>query len=54
MKVESLSSTRDALLVEGPLLIKPRVFSDDRGFFFESWNKQAFTALMLTRINMLK
>jgi dTDP-4-dehydrorhamnose 3,5-epimerase len=23
------------------LLIEPRVFSDDRGFFFESWNKRA-------------
>ena len=47
MKVESLSSTRDALLVEGPLLIKPRVFSDDRGFFFESWNKQAFQVALV-------
>jgi len=24
------------------LLIKPRVFRDDRGFFLESWNKRAF------------
>jgi dTDP-4-dehydrorhamnose 3,5-epimerase len=28
--------------VEGPLLITPRVFSDDRGFFFESWNQRTF------------
>jgi dTDP-4-dehydrorhamnose 3,5-epimerase len=26
------------------LLIEPRVFSDDRGFFFESWNRRAFAA----------
>jgi dTDP-4-dehydrorhamnose 3,5-epimerase len=26
----------------GPLLITPQVFGDQRGFFFESWNKQAF------------
>jgi dTDP-4-dehydrorhamnose 3,5-epimerase len=26
----------------GVLLIKPRVFRDDRGFFLESWNKRAF------------
>ncbi len=26
------------------LLIEPRVFSDDRGFFFESWNARAFAA----------
>lgn len=25
-------------------LIEPRVFGDDRGFFFESWNAQAFAA----------
>jgi len=24
------------------LLIEPRVFSDERGFFFESWNRRAF------------
>ena len=24
------------------LLIEPRVFGDDRGFFFESWNARAF------------
>ena len=25
-------------IIEGPLLIKPNVFNDDRGFFMESWN----------------
>ena len=30
------------------LLIEPRVFSDDRGFFFESWNKRALAAAGLT------
>jgi dTDP-4-dehydrorhamnose 3,5-epimerase len=28
--------------LSGVLLIKPRVFRDDRGFFLESWNKKAF------------
>ena len=28
--------------VEGPLLLTPRVFQDDRGFFYESWNRRAF------------
>lgn len=28
--------------VEGPLLLTPRVFGDDRGFFQESWNAKAF------------
>ena len=26
------------------LLIEPRVFGDDRGFFFESWNRRVFAA----------
>lgn len=28
--------------IPGPLVIEPRVFGDDRGFFFESWNRDAF------------
>ena len=30
--------------VEGPLLLTPRVFGDDRGFFFESWNQSYWAA----------
>ena len=26
------------------LIVEPRVFGDDRGFFFESWNRRAFAA----------
>jgi len=28
--------------IEGVVLLTPRVFSDDRGFFLESWNQRAF------------
>lgn len=28
--------------IEGPLLITPRVFPDDRGYFYESYNEQLF------------
>lgn len=35
MQVETFS-------VEGPLLLTPRVFNDDRGFFYESWNQRSF------------
>ena len=27
------------------LLLEPKVFGDDRGFFFESWNKRTFADL---------
>ena len=32
--------TKDKLEIDGPLIIKPKVFEDRRGFFFESWNKK--------------
>lgn len=47
MKVESLFSPSNDILVPGPLLLTPRVFGDDRGFFFESWNKQAFQGALV-------
>ena len=28
--------------IEGLLLIKPNIFGDDRGYFFESWSKDIF------------
>lgn len=31
----------------GPLIIEPKVFGDDRGFFFESWNVETFAKLGL-------
>ncbi|MFN0094470.1 MAG: dTDP-4-dehydrorhamnose 3,5-epimerase [Dehalococcoidia bacterium] len=30
--------------LEGVLIVEPRVFRDDRGWFLESWNQAAFTA----------
>jgi dTDP-4-dehydrorhamnose 3,5-epimerase len=41
MQVEQLRST-GGQVIEGPLLISPRVFADGRGFFFESWNQRRF------------
>ena len=32
----------EATPLDGVMLIKPRVFGDDRGFFLESWNRRAF------------
>lgn len=41
MQAERLISPKGSQL-QGPLLITPRVFGDNRGFFFESWNAAAF------------
>ena len=29
--------------IEGLLIIKPRIFEDERGYFFESWSKESFS-----------
>lgn len=36
--------TNQGLTMHGPLLIKPKVFGDERGWFFESWNQKKFDA----------
>lgn len=28
--------------IEGLLVIKPKIFGDDRGYFFESWSRESF------------
>lgn len=33
--------------IEDLVIIEPRVFGDDRGFFMESWNRQAFSEIGL-------
>jgi dTDP-4-dehydrorhamnose 3,5-epimerase len=32
----------DRFAIEGPLLLTPRLFADERGFFQESWNQRSF------------
>ncbi len=41
MQVEQLTSQQGQRL-DGPLLITPRMFGDERGWFFESWNQRRF------------
>ena len=32
----------EATVIPGALIIKPKVFGDDRGFFYETWNLQRY------------
>ena len=41
MQVEQLQSLQ-GLSIDGPLLITPLAFGDDRGWFFEIWNQTRF------------
>ena len=38
---------KEGQLIEGPLIIKPKIYFDERGFFQESWNKKNFNKILL-------
>ena len=38
---------KEGQLIEGPLIIKPKIYFDERGFFQESWNKKNFNKVLL-------
>ena len=41
MQLEQLK-TPSGGVIQGPLLITPQAFGDDRGWFYESWNQRKF------------
>tara|TARA_E500000331_G_scaffold343592_1_gene378616 strand:+ start:1677 stop:2252 length:576 start_codon:yes stop_codon:yes gene_type:complete len=41
MEIEFLNSNKQKF-IDGPLLLRPHIFEDERGYFFESWNKNLF------------
>jgi len=53
MQAESLT-TLNGQIMDGPLLITPKVFGDDRGFFFESWNQQSFDDQVSQRVTFVQ
>ena len=53
MQIENLKSQKGKL-IEGPLLIKPPLFKDNRGFFQESWNKKIFNDVIKSNIDFVQ
>ena len=43
MKVNKLRN-KENKIINGPLEIKPKIFNDDRGYFYETWNAKDFEA----------
>ena len=39
-------SNEKSKVVRGPILLKPKIFGDDRGFFYESWNKKDWCEIL--------
>tara|TARA_B100000886_G_scaffold94427_1_gene62543 strand:+ start:311 stop:889 length:579 start_codon:yes stop_codon:yes gene_type:complete len=53
MDIKSLSSNKGNIL-EGVYIIKPKVFQDNRGFFYESWNQKSFNIAVGEEVKFLQ
>ena len=53
MKTNSLK-TKNQISVDGPLLISPDLFKDERGFFYESWNQKLFNELVGKEVDFVQ
>lgn len=53
MKIEKLKNN-ESNFIEGPFLIKPQIFEDERGFFYESWNQIKFDEITNEKIFFLQ
>ena len=53
MNSTSLRS-KNGRTIQGPLILKPNLFRDERGFFMESWNKRDFDQLTNNNINFVQ
>ena len=41
-------------LIKGPLIIKPKIFFDNRGYFFESWNHSEFNKMIARKVDFVQ
>ena len=46
--------TNENIEIKGPLLISPKKFKDSRGFFYESWNEEAFNKITNSKIKFVQ
>ena len=45
MEYLAINSNKGSI-IKGPLIIKPKIFIDQRGYFFESWNHSEFNKII--------
>ena len=51
---KELLKTKEGLYMQGPLLITPQIHFDERGFFYESWNKEKFDSLLKRKVDFVQ
>ena len=53
MKINKLINNKNQIM-QGPLEIIPRVFNDERGYFYETWNQRDFQKNVSPNINFVQ
>ena len=53
MEYQTLKSNKGEIL-EGLLLLQPKIFKDSRGLFLESWNKNKLNKTLKRKINFVQ
>ena len=53
MDIIEIKSNKNNLM-KGALLLKPQIYFDDRGYFFESWNNRTLNELLSREINFVQ
>ena len=53
MDIKNLSSNKGYIFKE-VFILKPRVFEDERGFFYESWNLEIFNYAVGEEVKFLQ
>ena len=53
MDIKNLSSNKGNIIKE-VFILKPRVFEDERGFFYESWNQEIFNNAVGEKVKFLQ
>ena len=41
-------------VIKGPLIVKPEIFIDERGYFFESWNHLEFNKIISREVDFVQ
>ena len=53
MDIKYLSSNKGNI-IKGVCILKPRIFEDNRGFFYESWNQETFNITVGKEVKFLQ
>ena len=53
MEIKEIKSNKDSIL-KGAAMLTPDIFSDERGYFYESWNNNEFNNLIGKEIKFVQ